>query len=70
MLIRTLGTNFSEVLSEFRVKNFAFEKVVCEKAVILSRPQCVNLKEEGESFRHVIISVVHNILDVLCQYKI
>ena len=44
LLIRTLGTNFSEILSEihaFWSKN-AFENVVCEMASILSRPQCVN----------------------------
>ena len=46
LLIRTLGTNFSEIWSEihvFSLKENAFESVVCEIASILSRPQCVNL---------------------------
>ena len=38
VLIRTLGTNFSEILSEIR----AFENGVCKMASILSQPQCVN----------------------------
>ena len=44
LLIRTLGTNFSEILIEihtFSLKN-AFEYVVREMAAIFSRPQCFN----------------------------
>ena len=45
LLIRTLGTNFGEILGEilsiFILEN-AFENVVCEMASILSRPQWVN----------------------------
>ena len=46
LLIRTLGTNFSEMLSEILTvlsKKNAFERVVCEIAAILSRPQCVDI---------------------------
>ena len=45
LLIRHLETNFSEILIEIHTFPFqenAFKDVVCEKAVILSRPQCVN----------------------------
>ena len=41
ILIRILGTNFSEILSIFIQEN-AFENVICEMASILSRPQCLN----------------------------
>ena len=44
LLIGPLGTNFSEILIEilaFLFKQNAFESVVCERAAILSRPQCV-----------------------------
>ena len=43
-LIRTLGTHLMKSWSQFiqfHTKN-AFENVICEMAVILSRPQCVN----------------------------
>ena len=44
LLIWTLGTNFSEILSDIRA--FSFKKMdgfenVCETASILSRPRCV-----------------------------
>ena len=43
LLSRTIGTNFSEILSEIYIliQENAFEKVVCEMAAILSRPQCI-----------------------------
>ena len=48
LLIGTSGPNFSEILIEiitFSFKKNVFERVVCEMAAILSRPQCV--KEPG-----------------------
>ena len=45
LLIRSLRTNFSEILREihsFSLKKNAFENVVWKMAAILSRPQCVN----------------------------
>ena len=45
LLIQSLGTNFSEILSEihtFSFKKNAFEKVVRKMAAIFSQPQCVN----------------------------
>ena len=44
LLIPTLGTKFSEILSEIHTLLYtnAFENIVCELAAILSRPQCVN----------------------------
>ena len=44
LLIGPLGTNFSEILSKIHIliQENAFENIVCEMAVILSRPQCVN----------------------------
>ena len=36
--IETLGTNFSEIISEIK----KFDNVVCEMVAISSRPQCVN----------------------------
>ena len=47
VLIRTLGTNFSEMLSEihtFLFKTIHFWIVVWKKAAILSRPQCVRMR--------------------------
>ena len=48
LLIRTFGTNFSEILSEIHdhifIQEDALENVVCEMAAILSRPQCVKDK--------------------------
>ena len=44
LLIRPLGTNFNEMLIEIVTFSFmknAFESDICEKAFILSRPQCV-----------------------------
>ena len=44
ILIRALGTNFSEILGEihaFLIQENAFENVVCKIATMLSRPQCV-----------------------------
>ena len=46
LLIRPLGTNFSEFLVEiliFYIQENAFESVVCEEAAILSRPQWVKM---------------------------
>ena len=40
LLIRTLGTNFSDILSEINIFSNAFENVVCEMASIFSRPEC------------------------------
>ena len=40
LLIRTLGTNFSDILSEINTLSNAFENVVCEMASIFSRPEC------------------------------
>ena len=43
LLIRTLGTNFSDILSEIHTFSFnACENIVCEMAEISSRPVCVN----------------------------
>ena len=45
LLIRTSGTNFSEILSKIHISSFkenAFENVVCEMPAILPRPQCVD----------------------------
>ena len=45
LLIRTWGTNFSEILSEiytYFIQENAFENVVCEMSVILSRPQVLS----------------------------
>ena len=42
-LIRPLGTNFSEILIKILIHSFKkMHLTVCEKAAILSRPQCVN----------------------------
>ena len=44
LLIRILGSNFSEILIEihtFSIQEHAFENVVCEMASILYRPHCV-----------------------------
>ena len=52
LLIWTSGTNFNEILIEiqtFSFKKMCFKNVLCEMAVILSQPQCVNV---------LIISVV------------
>ena len=42
LLIRPLGTNFSEIVIEIQTFSNSFENVVCEEAAILSRPQWVN----------------------------
>ena len=46
LLIRTVGTNFSEILikrnSYIFIQENAFENIVSEIVAILSRPQCVN----------------------------
>ena len=47
LLIRPLGTNFSDFFSQnsnIFIQENAFESVVCEKAAILSRPQCIKKK--------------------------
>ena len=44
LLIRPLGTNFSEILigiQMFSFKEMYLKNIVCEMAFILSRPQCV-----------------------------
>ena len=44
LLIRTLGTNFNEIISEIHTFSFqenSVENVVCEMAAILCLPQCV-----------------------------
>ena len=43
LLIRNLGTNFSEILSE--IYTFSFKKIHLKMASILSRPQCVNYRQ-------------------------
>ena len=46
MLIRTLGTNFIEILREISyifIEENAFENVVSKLAAILSWPQCDNM---------------------------
>ena len=51
MLIRPLGTNFSEILvgiQTFFIQENVLENVVCEMASILSRPQCVNWYDTSE----------------------
>ena len=52
MLIRTLGADFSEILSEIHTFSFktAFENVVCEMVAIVARPQCVKLNSMIYSF--------------------
>ena len=45
LLIRLLGTNFSEILIEIHTSSFKkmhLKDVVCKKAAILSRPKCVD----------------------------
>ena len=44
LLIRTLGTNFSEILSKidiFSFKKLHCENIICKMATNLSQPQCV-----------------------------
>ena len=53
LLIWTLGTNFSEILSEIHI--FSFKKIYlkmpsAKMAAILSRPQCVNEMRQGSIF--------------------
>ena len=52
--------NASEILSEIHTVSFTFKKiqnVVCEMAIILSRPQCVN---SWEVMRRIPSSISHN----------
>ena len=48
LLIGALGTNFSEIFGKYQSKFICFSQentfknIVCEMAVILSRPKCVN----------------------------
>ena len=46
LFIGPKGTNFSKILIAILtfIQENAFESVVCEKAAILSRPQCVNVQ--------------------------
>ena len=72
LLIRPLGTNFSEFLVEIRTFSFknAFESVVCEKADILSRPQWVKYwlvikgilqhLPEGSFTRDALMNLIQN----------
>ena len=60
LLIRTLGTNSSEILSEIHAFSFqenASENVVCEMASILSRPQCVKVPDSH--VRNALLSQMH-----------
>ena len=41
LLIRPIGTNFSEMLIE--IHTFSFKKIHLKMVAILSRPQCVNV---------------------------
>ena len=57
LLIRNVGTNFREILSEihtFSSKN-AFESIVCEIAAILSRSPCV----KDRSPDHTRLLLIH-----------
>ena len=49
LLIRTLGTNLSEIISEIQIYSFkkCISNVVWKMAAILSRPQCVNIGHLG-----------------------
>ena len=52
IFIRTLGTNFSEMLSKksyIVIHENSFQNVVCEMAAILSRSQCVKTLTPGKS---------------------
>ena len=54
LLIRHLGTNFSEILigiSNIFIQENGLENVVCEMASILSRPQCVNKQHFHSQFK-------------------
>ena len=46
LLIRNLGTNFSEILN---IQENTFENVVCEMATILYRPKCANCSVWSQS---------------------
>ena len=49
LVIRTLGTNISEILSEINyisIQESAFENFVWRMATILSRPQCVKADDQ------------------------
>ena len=79
LLIRPLGTNFSEFLVEiliFSLKKIAFESVVCEKAAILSRPQWVkwthiyDITQHGQMTREYIIYIyIHEIMTAFTSTK-
>ena len=59
LLIRPLGTHFSEFLSRnsnIFIQENAFESVVCEKADILSRPQWVNFVIMKISIKKSLVS--------------
>ena len=49
LLIRALGTNFSEILSEIHIFSFhkVFENAFCKMTAILSRPQCVKTSQRS-----------------------
>ena len=57
LLIRTVGTNFSEILSEIHtfLLKIASENVVYEMAAILSGPQCI----KSIALSNAAISVYH-----------
>ena len=55
LLIRPLGTNFSDFFSRnsnIFIQEKAFESVVCEKAAILSRPQWINSSSPSAAYIH------------------
>ena len=57
-LIRTLGTNVSEISNE--IHTFSFENVVCEMAAIHSWPQCVKIIDDVRSlFQTMPLSCFH-----------
>ena len=63
LLMRPLGTNFSEILIEILIFLFKKIRVVCEKAAILSRPQCVLRHSHGKMKPCAIFRVLEMRLD-------
>ena len=75
LLIRILGTNYSEILSEIHIFSFneKYKNVVLEMVAILYQPQCVNVKSTGTKPQNTITyNWVHNSLymyqDDLCSH--
>ena len=52
LLIGTLGTNFSDILSEIQI--VSFEKMYSKMAAILSRSQCVNTQYHSFEIREIL----------------